>query len=95
MVKLEKYPETPLPREMIDMEVQNLEQTKERENGMCTRMSVMCLIQPSPARKHLVAEAGTALPACGSVPQVAASAVRLSLVPPYVPKGSQSFYHPL
>jgi len=24
MVKLEKHPETPLPREMIDMEVQNL-----------------------------------------------------------------------
>uniref|UniRef100_A0A8C0FC78 V-type proton ATPase subunit a n=1 Tax=Bubo bubo TaxID=30461 RepID=A0A8C0FC78_BUBBB len=30
-VKLEKYPETPLPREMIDMEVQNLEQKLEAE----------------------------------------------------------------
>lgn len=40
IVKLEKYPETPLPREMIDMEVQNLEWAKEREKGMCTGMSV-------------------------------------------------------
>uniref|UniRef100_A0A8B9QD36 V-type proton ATPase subunit a n=1 Tax=Apteryx owenii TaxID=8824 RepID=A0A8B9QD36_APTOW len=31
MVKLEKYPETPLPREMIDMEVQNLEGKLEAE----------------------------------------------------------------
>lgn len=39
IVKLEKYPETPLPREMIDMEVQNLERTKERGKGMCTGVS--------------------------------------------------------
>lgn len=39
IVKGEKYPETPLPREMIDMEVQNLEWTQERE-GLCTRLSV-------------------------------------------------------
>lgn len=30
IVKLEKYPETPLPREMIDMEVWTLEQAKKR-----------------------------------------------------------------
>lgn len=40
IVKLDKYPETPLPREMIDMEVQNLSWAKEREKGMCTMMSV-------------------------------------------------------
>ena len=40
ILKPEKYPETPLPREMIDMEVWNLERAKEREKGMCTRMSV-------------------------------------------------------
>lgn len=39
LVKGEKYPETPLPREMIDMEVQNLEGSQERE-GLCTRLSV-------------------------------------------------------
>lgn len=32
IVKGEKYPETPLPREMIDMEVQNLEGAR-REKG--------------------------------------------------------------
>lgn len=31
IVRLGKYPETPLPREMIDMEVQNLERAEERE----------------------------------------------------------------
>lgn len=36
IVELEKYPETPLPREMIDLEVQNLEQDKERGKGMST-----------------------------------------------------------
>lgn len=39
IVKLEKYPETPLPREMIDLEVQNLEQDKERGKGMSTGVS--------------------------------------------------------
>lgn len=39
IVKGEKYPETPLPREMIDMEVQNLEWTQEKE-GLCTKFSV-------------------------------------------------------
>lgn len=34
-VKLEKYPETPLPREMIDMEVHNFEWAKERERTGC------------------------------------------------------------
>lgn len=39
IVKLEKYPETPLPREMIDMEVQNLERIKERGKGTCNVVS--------------------------------------------------------
>lgn len=43
----------------------------------------------------MVAEAGTALPACGGAARVTVSAVRLSLVLLHVPKGAQSFYHPL
>lgn len=39
IVKGEKYPDTPLPREMIDMEVQNLEWTQER-GGLGFRFSV-------------------------------------------------------
>lgn len=48
-----------------------------------------------PARKDLVPEAGTTLPAQGDAPQVAASALRLRLILLQVPKGAQSFYHPL
>ncbi|XP_066405793.1 V-type proton ATPase 116 kDa subunit a 4 isoform X1 [Molothrus aeneus] len=45
IVKGEKYPETPLPREMIDMEVQNLEWSQEREGLLepSLRGRVWCL----------------------------------------------------
>lgn len=39
IIKGEKYPDTPLPREIIDMEVQNLEWSQERE-GLGMRFSV-------------------------------------------------------
>lgn len=42
IIKGEKYPETPLPREMIDMEVQNLGWSQERE-GLCTTR-VVCVM---------------------------------------------------
>lgn len=42
-IKLEKYPETPLPREMIDMEVHNFERVKERERRGCA-LGCLCNI---------------------------------------------------
>lgn len=45
VVKGEKYPETPLPREMIDMEVQNWEWTQ--ESVVHQAVCVLCSVEPS------------------------------------------------
>lgn len=95
IVKPEKYPETPLPREMIDMEVQNMGQAKKEGRGHASGCLGNMLDADPPARKVLITETSRELPACRSAPQLTASAVRSRLALLHVANGAQSFHYPL